>query len=175
MSRVNGKEKGAEFERSIANLLSKELTPLCFERSAGSGARLGGLNKAKLISFSKENAALFTSDVVCTSGSFQYSIECKFYKEKPSFDQVLLNKTHQVWSWWDQVCVDASSIEKEPVLFFKFNRTPVFVLLKSDDLVAKSICLKSEIFSRITIPGRTEELLLTTIDTFIKHYILSYL
>lgn len=131
---VNGKAKGSGFENTIAKLLSEKFKPLEFRRSQSSGAILGGQNHVFLHKFSDHAKALFIGDVVPTneadvmrdeSWRFRFTIECKFYKDVDTLNQLFKNP--QVTSWYEQARTDASKIpDKLPLLIFKFNHTHTF-------------------------------------------------
>jgi len=131
---VNGKAKGSGFENTIAKLLSDKFKPLEFRRSQSSGAILGGQNHVFLHKFSDHAKALFIGDVVPTNEAdvardegwrFRFTIECKFYKDVDTLNQLFKNP--QVTSWYEQARTDAAKIpDKLPLLIFKFNHTYTF-------------------------------------------------
>lgn len=126
-----GKAKGNGFESQIAKKLTKALDPLTFIRTPGSGARLGGKNFelfGKM--FGADATKLFTGDVAVTnekeaSLEFRFSIECKSYKTPDNFT-ALVSGNACFFKWFEEACVDAFKINKQPMLIWKFNHTPVF-------------------------------------------------
>jgi hypothetical protein len=137
---VNGKAKGSGFENTIAKLLSEKFAPLEFRRSQSSGAILGGKNENLLHKFSDHAKALFIGDVVPTNEAdvsriegwgFRFTIECKFYKDVDTLNQLFKNP--QVSSWYEQARTDAAKIpDKLPLLIFKFNHTMTFCATDAD-------------------------------------------
>lgn len=127
-----GKAKGNGFEGQIAKKLSLALAPLNFIRSPGSGARVGGKNFEKFGEMFGEDALkLFTADVVPInerkSGlNFLHSIECKSYKTPDNFTALVAGSAN-VFKWFEESVVDAAKTNKNPLLIFKWNNTPVFV------------------------------------------------
>lgn len=130
-----GKAKGNSFEGQVAKKLSAALAPLNFIRSPGSGARVGGKNFEKFGDmFGAEAMKIFTADVVPINErkaglTFLHSIECKSYADSDSFTSLAAN-TANIFKWFKESEVDALKTSKFPMLIFKWNRTPVFVIVK---------------------------------------------
>lgn len=129
--RINSKQKGSTFEGGVAKKLSQAL-PINFIRSPGSGARIGGKNFATMGKLMGEEVMkLFNADVVPinereTGVTFRYSIECKSYKEADNFTSIA-NGSANIFKWFTESVVDSGKIGRDPVLIFKWNRTPTFV------------------------------------------------
>jgi hypothetical protein len=127
-----GKAKGNSFEGQVAKKLSAALAPLNFIRSPGSGARVGGKNFEKFGEMFGEDALkIFVADVVPINEkkegiTFLHSIECKFYKTPDSFTQLVAG-TANVFKWFEESVEDAKKTNKNPILIFKWNNTPIFV------------------------------------------------
>lgn len=130
--RLNSKGKGNGFEGQIAKKLSTALTPLNFMRSPGSGARVGGKNFEKFGEmFGEEALAIFVADVVPINEKkegvkFLHSVECKFYKTPDAFTHLVAG-TANVFKWFEESVEDAAKTDKNPILVFKWNNTPIFV------------------------------------------------
>ena len=59
----------------------------------------------------------------------KYCIEVKNYKESPLSDKIFTQvKTNNLIRWWKKLCVQAEGGLQEPLLFFKYDRSPVFVV-----------------------------------------------
>lgn len=129
-----GKSKGNGFEGLIAKKLSTALAPLNFMRSPGSGARVGGKNFEKFGEmFGEEALAIFVADVVPINEKkegrkFLHSVECKFYKTPDSFTQLAAG-TANIFKWFQESVEDALKTDKNPVLIFKWNNTPIFLAI----------------------------------------------
>lgn len=149
MARINSKSKGSGFEGQIAKKLTVALAPLTFMRSPGSGARLGGKNFATFGKmFGADATKLFVSDVVPTNEKdvgiqFKLSIECKSYGTVESIS-ALVNGTSNIFKWMEESAVDAVKINKQPVLVFKWNRTPIFIAAYNLPASARTVSLDSD-------------------------------
>lgn len=127
-----GKAKGNGFEGTIAKKLTAALQPLNFMRTPGSGARVGGKNFETLGQMLGEDALkIFVGDVVPVNErkeglTFKHVIECKSYATPDNFTS-LASGSALIWKWYEEVVVDAAKVSKNPLLIFKWNRTPVFV------------------------------------------------
>lgn len=126
-----GKAKGSGFEGQVAKKLSSVL-PINFIRSPGSGARIGGKNFATVgAMMGEETMKLFNADVVpvneqAVGYTFRFSVECKFYATADNFTS-LASGTANLFKWFQESITDSAKIGREPVLIFKWNRTPTFV------------------------------------------------
>lgn len=138
-----GKEKGNSFEALVAKKLSAAL-PLNFIRSPGSGSRVGGKNFEKVGALFGEDALkIFTADVVPVNERqqglmFLYSIECKSYATPDSFTGLVAGSAN-AFKWFEEAMVDAVKVEKQPMLIFKWNRTPIFVAVSSQSTQAYKV------------------------------------
>ena len=138
--RINSKSKGNGFELTIAKKLSKELAPLNFMRTPGSGARVGGKNFATIgAMFGEDALKIFVGDVVPINEKqegllFNFSVETKFYKDQDTFTG-LSSGTANIFKWFEEAVDDAAKINKAPLLIFKWNRTSTFVCLDAVDSV----------------------------------------
>lgn len=126
-----GKFKGSSFEGLIAKKLSAAL-PLNFIRSPGSGARIGGKNFATIGALMSEEAMkIFNADVVPVNETaagyrFHFSVETKCYATPDNFTSLVAG-TANVFKWFEESVIDSVKIGREPILIFKWNRTPIFV------------------------------------------------
>lgn len=125
-----GKAKGSAFEAKVAKMLSAAL-PINFIKSPGSGARIGGKNFATIgAMMGLDTQKLFNADVVPVNEdqigvTFRYSIECKSYATPDNFTS-MVSGTANVYKWFEESVVDSAKINREPVLIFKWNNTPIF-------------------------------------------------
>lgn len=139
--RINSKKKGSSFEGHIGKVLGDTLKPMKFRRSQSSGAILGGVNERFLKNYSEDARALFIGDVVPTNEAdiirdlgwkLKFTLECKFYKTADNIDHLLSNT--KIRKWFEQACTDATKINKEPLLIFKFNHTDTFAAVNYETL-----------------------------------------
>jgi len=127
-----GKAKGNGFEGTIAKKLTAALQPLNFIRTPGSGARVGGKNFDTIGQMFGEDALkIFVGDVCVvnerqTGLKFMHSIECKFYATPDNFTSLVAG-TANVFKWFGEAIDDAAKVDKNPLLIFKWNHTPIFV------------------------------------------------
>lgn len=105
---VNSRQKGARGEQGVLEVLT-EATGIPFERVPGSGC---GAIKGDLHVPGKRN---------------RFCIEVKNYAESPLSDKVLTNKTNNLVQWWTKLKAQAKACRQEPLLFFKYNRSKLFV------------------------------------------------
>lgn len=106
---VNGRNKGASFERQIA----KELHLLL------------GLNFKRDI---EQYRAGDHGDLICDDPSWPYVIECKRYASGAS----------PAAAWWEQAKRAADAAGKVPVLIYKFDRRDIRVVLPLSHLMEDS-------------------------------------
>ena len=110
---VDPRAKGAEGERQVRDLLRKH-TELEFQRVPMSGA----------LDFMK-------GDIFLPNMHNNYCIEVKFYKDSHFSDKVLTAKKSNVFiHWWNQTIEQAKKAGAKPALFFKYNRSKIFVAQK---------------------------------------------
>lgn len=130
-----GKAKGGAFEAKVAKMLSTAL-PINFIKSPGSGARIGGKNFATVgAMMGIDTQKLFNADVVPVNETaegyrFHYSIECKSYATADNFTS-LVSGSANVFKWFKESIVDSEKIERDPILIFKWNHTPIFAAVRS--------------------------------------------
>lgn len=130
--RIRSKQKGNGFEGTVAKKLSAALQPLNFIRTPGSGARVGGKNFETIGKLFGEDALkIFVGDVVPVNErqekvQFLFSLECKFYASQDPFTSLVAN-TANLFKWFKEAVDDASKVDKQPMLVFKWNHTPIFV------------------------------------------------
>ncbi|MEM2159571.1 MAG: hypothetical protein QXN55_01300 [Candidatus Nitrosotenuis sp.] len=124
--RKNSKAKGNGFESRVAKTLAEHLVPLKFIRTQSSGARVGGKNFGTTGHlFNQQALSLFVGDVVATNDGedghwFRFVVECKFYKEPDTLDQLLTRKA-KVFGWLDEVDADKVKVGKDGIVIMKFN------------------------------------------------------
>lgn len=105
------KSKGNRGERRVAQLLMS-FTGKNFRRVPASG----GFNKQGVVI--AEHA--FSGDVICDDNSFIFSVESKNRAASWSLAQLLSSTSKAPFTeWWHQTVMDADSIGKLPLLFFK--------------------------------------------------------
>tara|TARA_B100001248_G_C27374678_1_gene453541 strand:+ start:1281 stop:1727 length:447 start_codon:yes stop_codon:yes gene_type:complete len=110
---VDSRAKGARGEYLVRDLL-REYTGLQFERVPSSGA-----------------LEYLKGDLYVPHEKNKYCIEVKNYSESPLTDKIFTApRTNNLIRWWNKVVQQADQGNQEPLLFFKYNRSPIFVVSK---------------------------------------------
>jgi Holliday junction resolvase len=108
---VDSRAKGARGEYLVRDML-REFTGLKFERVPNSGA-----------------LEYLKGDLYVPNSKNRFCIEVKNYSESPLTDKVFTaKKTNNLIRWWVKLLRQAAGGDQEPLLFFKYNRSPVFVV-----------------------------------------------
>lgn len=114
---VDSRAKGARGEYIVRDMLRKA-TGEQFERVPASGA----------LEYLKGDLYVpDTGEGVLRRNRF--CIEVKNYAESPLSDKMFTQeKTNNLINWWRKVVIQAKGGTQEPLLFFKYNRSKVFVV-----------------------------------------------
>ena len=108
---VDSRAKGARGEYIVRDLL-REHTGLSFERVPLSGA-----------------LEYLKGDLYVPNEKNRFCIEVKNYADSPLSDKMFTQeKTNNLVRWWKKIMRQASSSGQDPLLFFKYNRSKVFVV-----------------------------------------------
>jgi len=108
---VDSRAKGARGEYIVRDML-REYTDLQFERVPNSGA-----------------LEYLKGDLYVPHEKNRFCIEVKSYAESPVTDRIFTApKTNNLIKWWKKLKEQATGGNQEPLLFFKYNRSPVFVV-----------------------------------------------
>jgi len=108
---VDSRAKGARGEYLVRDML-RGATDLQFERVPNSGA-----------------LEYLKGDLYVPNEKNRFCIEVKNYESSPLSDKIFTaRKTNNLVRWWKKVEKQAAGGDQEPLLFFKYNRSPVFVV-----------------------------------------------
>ena len=108
---VDSRAKGARGEYLVRDML-RESTNLQFERVPSSGA-----------------LEYLKGDLYVPHAKNRFCIEVKNYENSPLSDKIFTApKTNNLIKWWKKLLIQAERGNQEPLLFFKYNRSPVFVV-----------------------------------------------
>ena len=108
---VDSRAKGARGEYLVRDML-REATGLKFERVPASGA-----------------LEYLKGDLYVPNQRNFYCIEVKNYKDSPLTDKIFTaRKTNNLIKWWKKIVVQAEGGDQKPLLFFKYDRSKVFVV-----------------------------------------------
>ena len=107
---VDSRAKGARGEYLVRDLL-REYTNRQFDRVPMSGA-----------------LEYLKGDLYVPNEKNHFCIELKNYAETPLTDKILSQlKTNNLIRWWKKVTVQAIAGKQRPLLFFKYNRSKIYV------------------------------------------------
>ena len=108
---VDSRAKGARGEYLVRDML-REFTGHQFERVPSSGA-----------------LEYLKGDLYVPHAKNKYCIEVKNYEASPLSDKIFTApKTNNLIKWWNKLEKQADQGDQKPLLFFKYNRSPVFVV-----------------------------------------------
>ena len=108
---VDSRAKGAGGEYLVRDML-RDATGLKFERVPSSGA-----------------LEYLKGDLYVPNQRNYYCIEVKNYKDSPLSDKVFTQpKTNNLVKWWKKIVIQAIGGNQKPLLFFKYDRSKVFVV-----------------------------------------------
>lgn len=112
---VDSRAKGARGEYIVRDML-RDYTNLQFERVPNSGA-----------------LEYLKGDLYVPHEKNRFCIEVKNYAESPLTDRIFTApKTNNLIKWWKKLKEQAIGGNQEPLLFFKYNRSPVFVVTEEE-------------------------------------------
>lgn len=109
---VDSREKGARTELKVRDWL-REYTDLPWERVPASGAL-------------DEKHGL-KGDLYIPGEKNVYCVEVKGYADDHVTSQILTSKNPTLLDWWRQTLREAEQVKRKPLLFFKFDRSKIFV------------------------------------------------
>ena len=112
---VDSRQKGARTELKVRDFL-REYTDLNWERVPASGAL-------------DEKHGL-KGDLYIPGEKNRYCIEVKGYADDHLTSHILTSKNPTLVDWWEQTLRESQQIKREPLLFFKFDRSKIFVAFK---------------------------------------------
>ena len=108
---VDSRAKGARGEYLVRDML-RDATGLKFERVPSSGA-----------------LEYLKGDLYVPNQRNYYCIEVKNYKDSPLSHKVFTQpKTNNLVKWWKKIVIQAIGGNQKPLLFFKYDRSKVFVV-----------------------------------------------
>lgn len=109
---VNSRDKGARTELKVRDFL-REQTDLAWERVPASGAL-------------DEKHGL-KGDLYVPGERNVYCVEVKGYADDHVTSEILTSKSPTLLDWWQQTIREANQVKRKPLLFFKFDRSKIFV------------------------------------------------
>ena len=112
---VDSRAKGARGEYLVRDML-REFTGLKFERVPASGA-----------------LEYLKGDLYVPNQRNHFCIEVKNYKDSPLTEP----KTNNLIRWWKKIVIQAAGGDQKPMLFFKYDRSKVFVVVEQRPINTK--------------------------------------
>lgn len=122
------KTKGNAFEKEVAKFLNEQHNTTEFHRTPSSGAFLGRDNFERKGGLAEHVKDALVGDLI-TPLDYPFVVECKSYKDKPSFYAVLNGADSTLTKWLKEVEVDADHINKQPILFFKITNKGTYYVV----------------------------------------------
>lgn len=117
---VDSRAKGARGEYLVRDLL-RDYTGLQFERVPLSGA-----------------LPYLKGDLYVPNYNNTFCIEVKNYADSPLSDKIFTQeKTNNLVKWWTKLKHQAKNCNQKPLLFFKYDRSKVFVVTDMEPRTAK--------------------------------------
>ena len=126
MAYNKSKAKGSAYEQKIADLLSKE-----FDKEFRRVPLSGSIDYLKGDIWTPHDTAWWP-----------YCIECKHYKEI-EWNNLLTSKTTNIFGFWTQTLREAETMNKKPLLIFRWNRSKDFVAYADDIKVENFVYIES--------------------------------
>ena len=112
---VDSRAKGARGEYLVRDML-REHTGHQFERVPSSGA-----------------LEYLKGDLYVPHAKNRYCIEVKNYESSPLSDKIFTApRTNNLIKWWKKLEQQAERGNQLPMLFFKYNRSPVFIVTRME-------------------------------------------
>lgn len=129
---VNGSQKGAAFERTIAKQISLWVSggtnPDLLWRSASSGARSTVRRKATGKGIDNQASDIAPTHVDAEPFSSLFILECKHYKVIQAQVALYDWPASMLAKWWAKARIDAVSVGKVPLLVAKENQRPALLV-----------------------------------------------
>jgi Holliday junction resolvase len=117
---VDSRAKGARGEYLVRDML-RAFTGLKFERVPMSGA-----------------LEYLKGDLYVPNQKNHYCIEVKNYKDSPLTDKIFTQpKTNNLIRWWKKIVIQAAGGDQKPMLFFKYDRSKVFIVVEKKPINTK--------------------------------------
>jgi hypothetical protein len=110
---VDARAKGARGENLVKDLLIKH-TKLPWVRTPLSGAL--------------DVKYQMKGDLMLPNSANRFCIEVKNYKESPLSDKIFTSKTNNLILWWEKLKKQSSECNQDPLLFFKYDRSKIYVV-----------------------------------------------
>ena len=128
---------GKGFEYEIRDILRESTGIESFDRVPASGSMFGGKNAARAATSRDDAVDILTADIICPEG-WRWVIECKNHEDVPVHQLYFGEECKTVDEFLGQICDDAQTSGKEPLLVFKIRRKPYSFKKKFIDMLKKA-------------------------------------
>ncbi len=122
------KAKGNKFEYDVVKVLNDVYSTEEFSRTPNSGAMMGRSNWGKNQGLAENVKRTLGSDIIVPDW-FKFSVECKHYKDKPNYSEIIKGPDTTLDHWLGESVYDAINLNLHSLLFFKTNRKGVHFAL----------------------------------------------
>jgi len=129
---INGKVKGGVAEREVSKMLQSwwsQYEDCQFVKTPASG----GWSTANVRSAFKASG-----DVMTTAQSFPFSVEVK-RREGWSESNFMNGRKSPVWAWWHQACTQAHEMNVTPMMLFRRNRKPWWLMIPQTNTAVMNV------------------------------------
>jgi len=116
---VDPRAKGARGENLVKDLLIKH-TGFDWVRTPLSGAL--------------DIKYVMKGDLMIPNSANAFCVEVKNYKESPLTDKIFTSKTNNLVQWWSKLVDQAGACKQKPLLFFKYDRSKIYVVTETDPM-----------------------------------------
>lgn len=128
---------GKGFEYEVRDMLREATGIDSFDRVPASGSMFGGKNASRAVNARDDAVDILTADIICPEG-WRWVIECKNHEDVPIHQLFFGNECKTVDDFLSQICDDAQTSGKEPLLVFKVRKKPYSFKKKFVDTLKES-------------------------------------
>lgn len=114
---------GKGFEYEIRDMLRLATGIESFERTPSSGSLFGGKNAIKALKARDDAVDILSADLICPEG-WRWCVECKNHEDIPIHQLYFGEECKMIDECLRQICADANTTGKEPLLIFKLRKKP---------------------------------------------------
>jgi hypothetical protein len=142
---TNGRQKGSVAEREVARMIQQWWTSVDVSAKFVRTPLSGGWGTAQVRSDFRASGDLMT-----TSFSFPWCVEIK-RREGWKLGNVIAGEKSPIWGWWEQTWTAAEEASADPMLWFRKNNEPWYVMLHAQATGTKPV-VGNVSYSRIYRP-----------------------
>lgn len=125
---------GKGFEYEVRDILRESTGIESFDRVPASGSMFGGKNAVRAATARDDAVDILTADIICPEG-WRWVIECKNHEDVPIHQLYFGEECKTIDEFLEQICDDAQTSGKEPLLIFKIRRKPYSFKKKFVDIL----------------------------------------